>query len=322
MNELFNKIEPYIDGQLKGEDLKNFEANLQTDEELQKEVAVYQAIVAGIEAKEADRLRKKFAALDVGLNQQLEKEEREKEETKHRVLSMTFRKSFALKAAATILVTFAAYTLFTLVTTNTKNETPTFAWDKYEVEYTGWVEQNTPSETEKYEPYADQDDVNDSDSQIDRTNNGTNTPLSSPNQEGVVSNDMPTIPSISSAKSDDPISLQYQDADFHFGKGNYTAALNRLQQIADSNTARKYFRLGMVYYHQQDLKNAQLNLNKAIGATGNSLSDADSATAKWYLAMTYAKQGDMKTAKSYFKELAKGSSAYSKNAREVVSVMR
>ena len=326
MENLFDKIEPYIDGQLDGEELKNFEETLQKNPKLQKEVAVYQTIVAGIQAKETDRLRKKFAALDVGLNKQLEEEEQQrKKEVKHRILSMTFRKSFALKAAATILVTFTAYTLFTLFTTSTKNETPAFAWDKYEVEYSGWVEQNTPKETEKTESVAAQDDISDSNTQIERTNNGTNTPLSSPNQEGVILNtdNTPRTPSISTPQGDDPISLQYQDADYHFDKGNYTAALNRLQQIADYNTARKYFRMGMTYYYRQDLKDALTNLSQALEKKGeDALSPADLATAKWYLAMTYARQGDMKNAKSYFNELAKGSSIYSKNAKEVISVMR
>ncbi|MGB0931381.1 MAG: tetratricopeptide repeat protein [Chitinophagales bacterium] len=322
MNNILNKIELYIDNQLEGQELKNFEKTLQTDQNLQKEVEVYQTMIAAIRAKEADKLRQKFAVLDVVLDKQFEEEEMaaalKSQETQPKIPSMVFRKSFVFKAAATFLVVFAAYTIFSYFT---NSSTPQIAFEKYESKYQGWVEQNTPKETEKTEGYANQDKIGENEEGTQAANKkiDVKTPPSSPTQEGVVSTNTLKTPSISTNTNKiEPFDAEYQNANFFFLKEDYTKTIEALKQIADTNSSQKNFRLGMAYYYHQDLNEAMANLQEAIKENNNVLPATDIATAKWHLAMTYAKQGDMKTAKSYFNELANGDNDYRKNAKEII----
>ncbi|MGB1242872.1 MAG: tetratricopeptide repeat protein [Chitinophagales bacterium] len=322
MNNTFNKVELYIDNQLEGEELKNFEKTLQTDQNLQKEVEVYQTMIAAIRTKEADKLRQKFAVLDVVLDKQFEEEEMtaalKKQGIQPKIRSMVFRKSFVFKAAATFLVVFAAYTIFSYFT---NSSTPQIAFEKYESEYTGWVKQNTPKETEKTESYASEDVIGEDteNTHLTKKKNNIKTSLSSPNQEGVASTNTPKTPSTSTnVNKIEPFDMEYENANFSFVRGDYNRAIEKLQQIADNNSSRKSFRLGMAYYYNQDLNDARVNLQESIKENSSMLPAADIATAKWFLAMTHAKQDDMNTAKSYFNELANGNNNYSKNAKEII----
>ncbi|MFK7907772.1 MAG: hypothetical protein AB8B69_21715, partial [Chitinophagales bacterium] len=68
MNNLFDQIEQYIDGGLVGEELIQFEQALETNESLQKEVEIYRAMIAGVEKREENQLRRKFAVMDAALD--------------------------------------------------------------------------------------------------------------------------------------------------------------------------------------------------------------------------------------------------------------
>lgn len=330
MENLINKIQPYIDGELEGEELKNFENELQTDAKLQKELEVYQTIIAAIRAKEEERLRQKFAVMDVVLDKQLEEEEQKKlDNIRPQIRSLSFRKSFVFKAAATVLVTFSAYMLFFWV--SQISEPSPLSFDEYDVKYAGWVQTNTLGEAEVTEPYANQDKIDKTSKPTD-TNSDVKMPLSAPSQEGVELTNTPKTPSIST-KEDNPFANQYEDANFFFLNGNkamkkyegrsgYDIAVERLKQIPDTNATRKSFRLGMAYYYNQNWEDAMVSLQNAIKGNNNLLPPTDIATAKWHLAMTYAKKGNIATAKSYFNELANSKNDYTQNAKKVISAMK
>ncbi len=329
MNNLFNKIELYIDNQLEGEELESFEIALQTDAALQKEVEIYRTMITAIRAKEADKLRQKFAVLDVVLDKQLEEEDRREmeenvENLRPKIVSISTRKTFLFRAAAMVLVTFAAYTLFSYFAKNS-NDVSSIVFEKYEVEYSGWVEQNIPKQTETTEAYSNPDKIGENTPTKNRPSiiqSDHNTSRKNQNQEGVSFSNTPKTPSIST-KSEKAFALQYEDANYHFKRKDYAKALNSLQQIEDTNLARKHFRLGMVhYFNGKDLNQATQNLTTAIEKDNLELSTYDLATAKYYLAMAYAKQGNSSAAKPYFNDLANSANDYSQKAKDVLQALK
>ncbi len=332
MENFFNQIEAYIDGRLVGKKLADFENALKNNETLRKEVELHQQMIGGIQAKEADRLRKMFAVMDPILDEQLKQGDKGKirrlpvelkpEAQEPRIVRLPLYKSlfFRVAAAAVVLVFTAYFVVVPKDKTQLAQSTPLIK----DIAYTGWANQTKLQDSAPLSDHASKGDIqhNDFDDQkiLNKPKNFEN-PESAPKDKGDAARaaSKPTSKKYKNPK----IGLAYDDADFYFGQKNYGSAIESLQQIEDEDLFRKHFRLGVTYYYKGDFDNATQNLKKALGQSNIDTNETDFYTAKWHLGMTYMKQNNPKAAKAYFSELAKNNKAnvYAKEAAEALKVL-
>lgn len=332
----FSQIEAYIDGALVGEELTDFKNALKVNETLRKEVELHQEMIKGIQAKEADRLRKMFGMMDPMLDEQLKQEDKNK--IKHlqmelrsdahnpEIIRLPLYKSpfFRVAAAAAVVLVFAAYFVFPPKgKTQMAQSTPLIK----DIAYTGWGKQINLEDPTPLPNHASKGDIqsNDFDDQeiLNKPKNFEN-PESAPKEKGDA---VPTASKPASKKyeyKNPQVGSDYDDADFYFGQKNYDGAIEVLQQIEDEDLFRKHFRLGVTYYFKGDLDNATRNLKKALGQPNIDTNEIDFYAAKWHLGMTYMKQKNQKAAKAYFVELAKNTNTnvYVKEAKKALKAVK
>ncbi|MGB1241371.1 MAG: tetratricopeptide repeat protein [Chitinophagales bacterium] len=300
MRNLFDQIELYIDERLVGEELVQFEQALETNKLLQKEVEVYRTMIEAVRIQEENQLRRKFAVMDAVLDKELEEEGngpqtvRQEEPVMGRVITIPVYRTHWFKAAAAIVLLFAAYII---IPSNIEINSKQIAYEKYEVEYKGWKANNLQ--------YSSPSKEHANDDNIEVKEDVANTAQSNTNE----------VEGTSSIQ-------EYKDANDLFKQGEYKESITVLQQIKDINSQRKNFRLGMAYYADQDLNKAIVNLKKTVEIAEIQISTTDLNTAKWTLGMAYAKQEKTETAIEYFNELTQNDNAYSQKASELVEKMK
>jgi len=293
MNNLFDQIELYIDGELVGEELVQFEQGMENNELLQKEVEIYRTMIDAVRIQEENQLRRKFAVMDAVLDKELVgvvtiPESAKEEPGMGKIVTMPIYRTNWFKAAAAILLVFAISMMFPRSTQ--------IAFEEYEVEYKGWKANNLQYSSPSKEHAAADD--------IEGKESTASIPTNTKKVEGTAS------------------IKQYKEASNSFKQKEYKEAITLLKEIKDINSQRKNFRLGMAYYADQDLDKAIVNLKKTVEASDIQISIADLNTAKWNLAMAYAKQEKTDAALLYFNELTKSDNAYTQKASELVKKIK